>query len=232
MVRQVSLKLSDYDYVLPPELVATRPPPRRDESRMMVLRRESETIEHHQFRDLSRLLSPEDLLVLNDTRVLAARQFSEDRAIEFLFLEKLGPRRWKCLLKPGRKMRVGGMTKINGVTARITEVLPEGERIIEFEEDLDPYRGGTMPIPPYLGRMGDADDVARYQTVFAQSPGAVAAPTAGLHFTEETLRELPHVFITLHVGAGTFRPVQSEDISDHRMHAGEVRDLVGERCAD
>jgi S-adenosylmethionine:tRNA ribosyltransferase-isomerase len=215
----MSSHLSDYDYALPPELVAGRPLPQRDDSRMMILRRDGETIEHRRFREFKEFLVPDDLVVLNDTRVLAARKFSDGGAIEFLFLERLGPKRWKCLLKPGRKMRVGATTRINHVTAHVVEVLPEGERILELDAEIDPYEGGTMPVPPYLGRMGDAEDIMRYQTVFAQRPGAVAAPTAGLHFTEQTLREVPHTFVTLHVGAGTFRPVQSENIADHRMHA-------------
>src|SRR5881227_1750916 len=111
----MSARLSDYDYPLPQELIAKRPLPRRDESRMMVLHRESETIEHRQFRDLKTFLQPGDLLVLNNTRVLAARRFSDDHAVEFLFLEKLGPARWKCLIKPGRKMRLGATSKIDNV---------------------------------------------------------------------------------------------------------------------
>ena len=139
MVRSVSSKLSDYDYLLPPELVAPRPLARRDDSRMMVLRRTEESIEHLRFRDFGKLLTPEDLVVLNNTRVLAARQFSDDGAVEFLFLEKLGPGRWKCLLKPGRKMRTGATAKIRNVTAQVAEVLPEGERILLLEDDIDPY---------------------------------------------------------------------------------------------
>ncbi|HET9801167.1 MAG TPA: S-adenosylmethionine:tRNA ribosyltransferase-isomerase, partial [Chthoniobacterales bacterium] len=120
----MSSKLSDYDYPLPESLIAKRPPPRRDESRMMILYRESETIEHRQFRDLKSFLLDGDLVVLNNTRVLAARRFSDDHATEFLFLEKLGPARWKCLIKPGRKMRVGTTAKIDNVTLRVEEILP------------------------------------------------------------------------------------------------------------
>lgn len=211
-------KLSDYDYPLPRELIATRPLPRREDSRMMVLRRDSETIEHRQFRELKTFLKSDDLLVLNDTKVLAARRLSEDRAIDFLFLEKLGQGRWKCLVKPGRKMRVGATTKIDNVALKVIEVLPSGERIVSLDEDVDLHAGGAMPLPPYLGRESDVDDETRYQTVFAQNRGALAAPTAGLHFTPEILREISHAFITLHVGTGTFRPVQTENIAQHRMH--------------
>jgi len=214
----VSSKLSDYDYPLPEALIAKRPLPKRDESRMMVLHRDSKTIEQRQFRGLKTFLREGDLLVLNNTRVLAARRFSDDHAVEFLFLEKLGPARWKCLVKPGRKIRIGATSKIDNVPLRVEEILPEGERIVALAEDVDLYARGSMPLPPYIGRESDLADNERYQTVFAQTPGALASPTAGLHFTPEILSEIPHVFITLHVGTGTFRPVQSENISEHRMH--------------
>jgi S-adenosylmethionine:tRNA ribosyltransferase-isomerase len=214
----MSFSLSDYDYHLPAELIARRPLPRREDSRMMVIRRDTQTIEHRQFKELPSLLSPGDLVVLNDTRVLSAKKFSDDGAIEFLFTEQLGPSRWKCLAKPGRKVRVGATFKIGNVIARVEEILGEGERVIALSEDVDPYAGGSMPLPPYLGRDSDAEDETRYQTVFARNPGAVAAPTAGLHFTEKVLSEIPHTFVTLHVGTGTFRPVHAEDIREHRMH--------------
>jgi S-adenosylmethionine:tRNA ribosyltransferase-isomerase len=212
-------RLSDYDYDLPAELIAQRPLPRREDARMMVLRRNAQTIEHRQFAELKTLLSPEDLLVLNDTRVVRARKFSDDGAIEFLFVERLGRARWKCLIKPSRKSRVGATTKIDNVIARVEEILPEGERIVTLDEDVDLYAGGSMPLPPYIGRESDWQDEARYQTIFADAPGAIAAPTAGLHFTREVLDAVPHAFVTLHVGTGTFRPVRSENISEHRMHA-------------
>src|SRR5947207_7546920 len=172
----MSTRLSDYDYPLPEELIAKRPLPRRDESRRMVLHRDSQTIEHRQFRELKSFLSEGDLLVLNNTRVLAARRFSDDHAIDFLFLEKLGPARWKCLVKPGRKMRVGTTAKIDNVQLRVEEILPEGERIVALDEDVDLYAHGSMPLPPYIGRESDLADNQRYQTVFADQPGAVAAP--------------------------------------------------------
>jgi len=212
-------RLSDYDYDLPAELIAQRPLPRREDARMMVLRRDAQTIEHRQFVELRTLLSPGDLLVLNDTRVVPARKFSDDGAIEFLFVERLGRARWKCLIKPGRKFRVGATTRIDHVIARVEEILPEGERIVALDEDVDLYAGGSMPLPPYIGRESDVQDEARYQTIFADAPGAIAAPTAGLHFTREILDDIPHAFVTLHIGTGTFRPVRSENISQHRMHA-------------
>lgn len=214
----MSLALSDYDYVLPEELIAQRPLPRREDSRMMVLHRHDQRIEHRKFAELGEFLAPGDLLVLNNTRVLSARRFSDDGKIEFLFLERLGSARWKCLVKPGRKMRVGAVAKINGATARVDEVCAGGERVISCEGEENLFEGGSVPLPPYLGRQSDPSDVERYQTVFAEVPGAVAAPTAGLHFTPEILAKLPHTFITLHVGTGTFRPVKTEKIAAHRMH--------------
>src|SRR5207244_5665109 len=212
-------RLSDYDYDLPAELIAQRPLARREDDRMMVLRREAQTVEHRQFVELKTLLGPGDLLVLNDTRVVPARKFSDDGGIEFLFVERLGRTRWKCLIKPGRKFRVGATTKIDRVIARVEEVLPDGERIVALDEDVDLYARGSMPLPPYIGRESDLADNERYQTVFAQNLGALAAPTAGLHFTPEILSEIPHAFVTLHVCPGTFRPVSSEHVAEHRMHA-------------
>jgi S-adenosylmethionine:tRNA ribosyltransferase-isomerase len=215
----MSARLSDYDYDLPRELIAQRPPERRDDSRMMVLHRDTQTIEHCQFRDLKTFLRSGDLLVLNDTQVLPARRFSDDGAIEFLFLERLGPRRWKCLVTPGRKMRIGATAEIDNVTLCVEKITSEGERVVMLNEDIDLYSGGSMPLPPYVRRESDAEDAARYQTVFAHTPGALAAPTAGLHFTPKMLSESPHSFVTLHVGTGTFLPVRSENVAEHRMHA-------------
>ena len=215
----MSSKLSDYDYDLPRELIAQRPLERREDSRMMVLRRDGQMIEHRRFAELKTFLSPGDLLVLNDTRVLAARRFSDDGAIEFLFLERVGPGRWTCLVRPGRKMRQGATAKIDKVNLRVEEITPDGARIVSLDQDVDLYAGGSMPLPPYIGRESDATDEGRYQTVFAQTPGALAAPTAGLHFTPEILAEIPHTFVTLHVGTGTFLPVRSENLAEHHMHA-------------
>ena len=185
----------------------------------MVLHRAEHKIEHRQFGELKTFLQPGDLLVLNDTRVLAARRFSDDNAVEFLFLERLGPTRWKCLVTPGRKMHVGATATIDDVCLRVEKITEDGERIVAFDQDVDVYASGSMPLPPYVSRPSDKSDAARYQTVFARKPGAVAAPTAGLHFTSEILSEIPHTFVTLHVGPGTFLPVRSEDITEHRMHA-------------
>ncbi len=215
----MSARLRDYDYDLPMELIAQRPPEHRDDSRMMVLHRDTQAIEHRQFRELKTFLQQGDLLVLNDTQVLPARRFSNNGAIEFLFLERLGPRRWKCLVNPGRKMRVGATAEIGNVILCVEKITSDGERIVVLNEEVDLYSGGSMPLPPYIRRESNTDDATRYQTVFAHRPGALAAPTAGLHFTAEILSEIPHIFVTLHVGTGTFLPVRSENIAEHRMHA-------------
>ena len=215
----MSARLSDYGYVLPRELIAQRPLERRQDSRMMVLHRAEQKIEHRQFGDLKTFLQPDDLLVLNDTRVLAARRFSDDGAVEFLFLERIGSTGWKCMVAPGRKMRVGATATIDDVCLRVEKITADGERIVAFDQEVDVYAGGSMPLPPYVNRVSDETDATRYQTVFAREPGAVAAPTAGLHFTSEILSEIPHTFVTLHVGPGTFLPVRSENIAEHRMHA-------------
>ena len=215
----MSARLSDYDYVLPRELIAQRPLERRQDSRMMVLHRARQKIEHRQFGELKTFLQSGELLVLNDTRVLTARRFSDDDAVEFLFLERLGSTRWKCMVTPGRKMRIDATAMIDDVCLRVEKITPDGERIVVFDKDFDVYASGSMPLPPYVNRPSDESDAARYQTVFAREPGAVAAPTAGLHFTSEILSEIPHTFVTLHVGPGTFLPVRSENIAEHRMHA-------------
>src|SRR5438552_10748075 len=221
--KTMSARLSDYDYDLPQELIAQRPLQRREDSRMMVLHRAAQTIEQRQFRELKIFLQPGDLLVLNDTRVLPARRFSDDGVIEFLFLERLGPKHWKCLVKPGRKLRVGATAKIDNVTLRVEQITTDGERIVALDEDVDFYAGGSMPLPPYIGRPSDENDTARYQTVYAHEAGPSAAPTAGLHFTPEILSQIPHTFVTLHVCPGTFLPVRSDNVAEHRMHRERFR---------
>ena len=144
----MSARLSDYDYDLPRELIAQRPLERRQDSRMMILHRAPQKIEHRQFHELKTLLQPGDLLVLNDTRVLTARRFSDNGAVEFLFLERLGPKRWKCMVTPGRKMRVGATAAIDDVRLQVEKITPDGKRIVIFDEDIDVYTGGSMPLPP------------------------------------------------------------------------------------
>jgi len=215
----VSLLTSDYDYPLPQELIALHPIPQRDASRMMVLYRDSQRIEHRQFKEFPSFVGTGDLVVLNETKVISARARSDDGRVGFLFLEVVGQNTWKCLVKPGRRMRVGATVRLAGVVGTVREILPDGERVIAFESPIDLDAAGRIPLPPYLEREPDLVDAERYQTVYARSQGAVAAPTAGLHFTPEILGAIPHTFITLHVGLGTFRPVQVENLEEHRMHA-------------
>lgn len=214
----MSLLTRDYDYTLPDELIARRPLAQRAAARMMVLHRAEQRIEHRHFIDFPSYVESGDLVVLNNTKVIPARAFSDDGKSEMLFLEPLGENLWKCLVKPGRRLRAGREVRLGGVTGCITDVLPTGERLIQFAAPVDLERYGHLPIPPYLERESDAGDTERYQTVYAATAGAVAAPTAGLHFTPEILAQVSHAFLTLHVGTGTFRPVQVEDVREHVMH--------------
>ena len=210
--------VSDYHYDLPPELIATTPTARRDESRMLVLHRTSGQVEHRSFRDFPSYISEGDIVALNDSRVIKARLLTDSPRIEIFLLENLGGTRWKCLVKPGRKLRPGTRVEIAGTTTEVVDVLPGGERIMQFDEAPDLEKHGHMPLPPYFKREAEKLDDERYQTVYANTPGSVAAPTAGLHFTPEILSRIPHTFLTLHVGAGTFLPVKTENITDHEMH--------------
>ena len=225
----MSERVADYNFDLPGELIASRPLTERDASRMLVLHRSSGRIEHRSFRDLPDYLQPGDLVVLNNSKVIKARLFSEDHRIELLLIESLSPREWNCLVKPGRKMRPGFEFSVAGSNARVREILPDGSRILEFDSEPDLERFGRMPIPPYLKRAADEEDDARYQTVFADPVGSVAAPTAGLHFTPELLSRIPHARVTLHVGAGTFLPVKVDRVADHRMHS--ERYSIGDHAA-
>ncbi len=162
-------------------------------------------------------------VVLNDTKVIPARVYADDGRIELLFLEAVRERTWKCLVKPGRKMRLGATVTVQGIVGTVLEILPDGERIVSFTGEVDLEKCGHLPLPPYLERAAEGMDAERYQTVYARESGAVAAPTAGLHFTPEILARVRHAFLTLHVGVGTFRPVQAEDIGEHRMHTERFR---------
>ena len=190
---------------------------------MMVLHRADQRIEHRRFAEFPEFLRNGDLVVLNDTRVIPARVFSDDGRIEFLFLEAVRENVWKCLVKPGRKMRIGALVQVRDVQGVVEEICPEGERIIAFGGPVDLDAAGELPLPPYFEREVEPADAERYQTVFARERGAVAAPTAGLHFTPEMLARIPHVFVTLHVGVGTFRNVYVDDITLHRMHSERFR---------
>ena len=199
---------------------------------MMVLHRREERIEHRRFAELPEFLAPGDLLVLNNTRVVNARRFSDDGKVEFLFLEKQALARWKCLVRPGRKMRVGAETIMGGIAVRVDEICPDGERIVSLDRDVDPWEGGMVPLPPYLRRQGDTEDLERYQTVFANAPGAVAAPTAGLHFTPQDARDIA---ACLHNPARRRRDLSAGEGGEHFRTPdarGNVFHLGGRRDGD
>ncbi|RYD34988.1 MAG: tRNA preQ1(34) S-adenosylmethionine ribosyltransferase-isomerase QueA [Verrucomicrobiaceae bacterium] len=215
------LRTDDFDYHLPEELIASRPPERRDGARMLVIDRASGTLEHRRFADFPELLNAQsDLVVLNDVRVARARFFSDDGRFELLRLRALTPTLWHCMAKPGKRLAPGKQVTVGGITGTVREVMPDGTRTVEFEAVIDENAHGHLPLPHYMRRDDDSGDDERYQTVFA-SPDktmAIAAPTAGLHFTPDLLSRIPHAFLTLEVGAGTFQPVKAELLRDHVMH--------------
>ena len=225
------MKTHDFWYDLPEELIAQTPLQQRDSSRLLVLDRENGAVSHKHFFDIIEYLQPGDCLVMNDSRVLPARLLGHrptGGAVEVLLLRDLGEKKWECLCKPGRKMQVGNEVIFgNGeLTAVVAAVQEDGNRIIEFQYDgifLEVLeRLGKMPLPPYI--KAELQDQERYQTVYSRAVGSAAAPTAGLHFTNELLEQIRAkgihtAFVTLHVGLGTFRPVKAEDISDHHMHS-------------
>lgn len=224
----MSTRLSDYDFDLPRELIASRPLPDRAASRMLVVDRQAGTITHRTFRDLPGFIHAGDLLVMNNSRVIPARLLTEDGKIELLLFDKLGPARWRAFARPGKRTRTGDSFAIACTVARIESIdEADGTRIAVFDVEPDLEKLGHMPIPPYLGREDDAEDRVRYQTVYAKAAGSVAAPTAGLHFTPEILSVLPHTFVTLHVGPGTFLPVRTDNLEEHRMH-GEDYEIGAE----
>ena len=236
------LRKSLYAYDLPEELIAQTPAEKRDNSRLMVLDRATGNIYHRHFYDIKDYLRPGDALVLNDSKVIPARIFGKryakdsdgktsdtlaDSTIEVLLLKRLGDREWETIVRPGKKVHEG--TKIyfsSELSGTVTRVLEDGNRIIEFEFEGEFFsvldKVGEMPLPPYITSRESPKD--RYQTVYAKYEGSAAAPTAGLHFTKELLKEIENmgveiIYVTLHVGLGTFRPVKEEIITDHKMHS-------------
>lgn len=234
------MKLADFDYYLPEELIAQEPAAKRDESRLLVLNKNDGTIRHQVFKDVINFLQPGDVLVVNNTRVIPARLYGQKEGtgakIEVVLLKKLAPKRWETLVKPGKKARPG--TKIvfgqGQLTALVVDTTLAGGRVLEFdyqgvfEEILDEL--GQMPLPPYITKK--LADKERYQTVYSKYAGSAAAPTAGLHFTDELLQAIKDkgiilTSVLLHVGLGTFRPVKTENILEHQMHA-EYYELTAE----
>lgn len=238
---------SDFDFVLPPELIAQAPLARRDESRLMVVNRSSGEIGHRIFRDLEDIIPSGDLLVLNRTRVIRARLLgtrASGAPAEILLLKPLGENRYEAMVSPGGKLKPGRRVVIStDLSAEILEVTPRRTRIVRLVADgsIDQLieRYGHVPLPPYIERSDAPEDAERYQTVYAREPGSVAAPTAGLHFTAELLTRLQtrgvrRVDVLLHVGAGTFKPVEVEDPGQHVMHeesyaiSAEAADAINE----
>ncbi len=226
------MKRQDFYYELPEELIAQDPLEDRQSSRLLVLDRESGAVSHHTFREITEYLGPGDCLVINDTKVIPARLIGEKEGtgarIELLLLKRRENNIWETLVKPGKKARPGARISFGGglLTGEILEIAEEGNRLVRFtyegifEEILDQL--GQMPLPPYITHR--LQDKNRYQTVYAKHSGSAAAPTAGLHFTEELLREIQEkgvniARVTLHVGLGTFRPVKAEEITEHHMHS-------------
>lgn len=224
------MKTSDFYYDLPEELIAQTPVEPRNSSRLMVMPRNGGEIEHKHFYDLPEFLKPGDCLVLNNTRVLPARLYGtrEDTGavVEFVLLRQHGNKLWECLAGPGKKAKTGYKFRFSDkLTAIVTDVLEDGNRMIEFACEGDFFavldEVGQMPLPPYIKEK--LKDKERYQTVYSKDAGSAAAPTAGLHFTKEMLESIKAMgvniaYVTLHVGLGTFRPVKVEDVTQHKMH--------------
>ncbi len=226
------MKTSDFYYDLPQELIAQDPLEKRSASRLMCLDRETGTISHEHFSDLPKHLKPGDCLVINDTKVIPARLLGRREGhtgtIEIFLLKRKTADVWETLVRPGKKLRTGARVEFGDglLKGEIMEVLPDGNRLVRFEyegifeEILDKL--GEMPLPPYIHHK--LTDPNRYQTVYARAEGSAAAPTAGLHFTDELLEEIRNMgvqiaHVTLHVGLGTFRPVKVDDVTNHRMHS-------------
>lgn len=227
------MKKEEFNYCLPEELIAQHPIENREESRLMVIDKNKNDIEHKRFKDIVSYLRKGDCLVLNDTRVIPARLFGhregKDESIEILLLRRIDKDKWETLVRPGKKVRPGGKKIVFGngeLKGNVLEICEDGTRIIQFEFDgifeeiLDKL--GEMPLPPYIKEK--LEDKERYQTVYSKKEGSAAAPTAGLHFTKELLEEIKMkgvsiAYITLHVGLGTFRPVKEDNIEDHLMHS-------------
>lgn len=230
--KRVKLRLADFDYKLPKTRIAQEPSRRRDYSKLMVLHRESQTIEHRRFYHLADYLKKNDLLILNKTKVFPARLFAvkdrTDAKVEVFLLRELENDLWEVLVKPARKVRIGNKLHFtNNVYCDVIDNTVSGGRVVRFEYDSDNFykiieRIGHSPLPPYIKRKAEAKDKHRYQTIYAEFRGAVAAPTAGLHFTQSLLNKAEGknaklAYIVLHIGLGTFRPVQVEDLTRHQM---------------
>ncbi len=212
------MRTADFDYHLPEELIASYPLADRSASRMLVVHRDTGLIEHKLFSDITDYVQEGDHFVFNNTKVIPARYFSNDGKIEIVRAGISDPTIWKCMVRPGRKMKVGKTIQIGESTGTVLSIDEEGYRYIQWDNFVDEEQFGSLALPHYMNRESESADRDRYQTVYAKTEGAIAAPTAGLHFTPEIMAQLPHSFVTLHVGVGTFRPVKVDDVKDHHMH--------------
>lgn len=229
------MRIDQFDYYLPQELIAQRPSEQRDQCRLMVMDRSRGTIEHRYFYDVLDYLRPGDCLVMNNSKVLPARLFGEKEETgakaEFLLIKRIEGDRWETMVKPGKRLKPGNWVRFGpDFRGEILDYGQDGTRIVEFHyegifmERLEEL--GSMPLPPYIERESTLEDKDMYQTVYCKEEGSVAAPTAGLHFTEELLKKaeakgVKLAYVTLHVGIGTFRPVKCENVEEHHMHFEE-----------
>jgi S-adenosylmethionine:tRNA ribosyltransferase-isomerase len=239
------MNINDFDYKLPAELIAQYPADKRDESRLLVIDRKTGRLEHRHFYDLPDYLEAGDCLVMNNSKVIPARLYGVKEMTgakaEFLLIKRSKDDLWEAMVRPGKKLHVGDRVSFSADGSLSAEILEHGQggtRIVRFEYEGDFHelldRIGKMPLPPYIERESGEEDRERYQTVYCKEEGSVAAPTAGLHFTEELLERalrkgVKTVYVTLHVGIGTFRPVKCETIEEHRMHFEEYE--IGEEAA-
>lgn len=240
------MHINDFDYELPEELIAQKPADRRDASRLLVVHRETGETEHKHFYDILEYLKEGDCLVLNNSKVLPARLYGIKEGtgakVEFLLIKRIDGDRWETMVRPGKRLKPGDSVMFSEdplLKADIIDYGNDGTRIVEFSYDgifmerLEEI--GSMPLPPYIERQSENEDRDRYQTVYCREEGSVAAPTAGLHFTEELLEKarakgVELAYVTLHVGIGTFRPVKCENIEDHSMHFEEYH--IDEKTAE
>jgi S-adenosylmethionine:tRNA ribosyltransferase-isomerase len=245
VIRKWSLKMKvkDFNYYLPSELIAQEPTKERSKSRLLVVDKKSGEIHHHVFEEIVNYLDSGDCLVLNDTKVIPARLLGEREdtggKIEFVLLKKIEGNIWEVILKPGKRAKPGARFTFGKglLKAEVLDIIEDGNRLVKFEfqgifeEVLD--KVGIIPLPPYITKK--LDDFERYQTVYAKHKGSAAAPTAGLHFTTEILEKLQKkgvqiAYVTLHVGLGTFRPVKSEEVQEHKMHSEYYEIESSESC--
>lgn len=240
------MHINDFDYELPEELIAQKPADKRDASRLLVVHRETGETEHKHFYDILEYLNEGDCLVLNNSKVLPARLYGIKEGtgakVEFLLIKRIDGDRWETMVRPGKRLKPGDSVMFSEdplLKADIIDYGNDGTRIVEFSYDgifmerLEEV--GSMPLPPYIERQSENEDRDRYQTVYCREEGSVAAPTAGLHFTEELLEKarakgVELAYVTLHVGIGTFRPVKCENIEDHSMHFEEYH--IDEKTAE